>query len=196
MGQVIRTRHALIALAVAAAPGLGVAVAASSSLSAAAGPMHAALQIRPGLWEFHERPRVTGDTVVSDEMTANVPASGRAEFLAEMRRMMAEPQTVRECLTQAKFERQVFRDVGPDCSVRVVSNTASRLELHSACRSESGDVVQTTDHGVVVSSSTSVASSMHAVSTRQGMTMTVDSAEDGRWLSAVCGGVNDIQVLP
>jgi hypothetical protein len=37
---------------------------------------------------------------------------------------------------------------------------------------------------------------MHAVLTRQGKTMTVESTEKGRWLSADCGEVKDIQVLP
>src|SRR5580704_289731 len=149
--------------------------------------VHAALQFNPGLWEFIETPKVTGDTVISETITAKMPAAERERYLAETRKMMAQRQTVRECMTQAKFDQRLFSDARSDCSVNVVSNTASRIEVQTACRGQSGGTRQDTDHNVVASSPTSVISSMHAVVMRDGKTMTADISEKGRWLSADCG---------
>ena len=191
-----RIHFGRIAIAVMALPVLCAGSKVSSSPATAALPMQAALQIKPGLWEFIDTPKVTGDTVISDAMMANTPAAQRAQFLAETRKIMAQPQTVRECMTQAKFDERLFSDARSDCTVSVISNTASMIAVHTVCRGESGGIRQDTDHNVVASSPASVASSMHAVVMREGKTMTVDTTEKGRWLSTDCGGVKDIQVMP
>jgi hypothetical protein len=80
----------LVAIAVVIAPALA---APSSPLA-----LRAVLQLKPGLWDFAEKSKVTGDTVVSDAMLANIPAAGRAQYLVETRKMLAEPSEVRDVM--------------------------------------------------------------------------------------------------
>jgi hypothetical protein len=174
-------------------PGL-VAIMGMAAPALCAGTLHTVLQFKPGLWEFVETPKVTGDTVISDAMMAKIPPGQRAQFLAETRKMMAQPQTVRECMTQAKFDQRLFSAARPGCTQTIVSNIASRTEVQTKCRD--GGPQQGTDRTVVASSTTNVTSAMHAVVAQRGKTMTVDTSETGRWLGADCGGVKDIQVMP
>lgn len=177
-----RTLFGLVAIVAVAVPALCASTA------------HSALQFKPGLWEFIETPKVTGDTVISEAMMAKVPAAQRAQFLAETRKMMAQSQRVRECMTQAKFDQRLFSAARSDCTQITVSNAASRIEVQTKCRG--AGIQQATDRTVAASSPISVTSSMHAVIAQGGKTMTVNSIENGRWLSADCGGVRDIQVMP
>jgi hypothetical protein len=171
-----------------------IAIMAMTAPALCAGTAHIALQFKPGLWEFIETPKVTGDTVISDAMTAKMPPGQRAQFLAETRKMMAQPQTVRECMTQAKFDQRLFAAARPGCTQTIVSNIASRIEVQTKCRGPGTQ--QGTDRRVVASSAINVTSAMHAVVAQHGKTMTVDTIETGRWLSAGCGGVKDIEVMP
>jgi Protein of unknown function (DUF3617) len=165
-----------------------------SATAYADGTVHTVLQFKPGLWEFLETPKVTGDTVISEAMTAKIPAAQRAQFLAETRKMMAQSQKVRECMTQAKFDQRLFSTARSDCTQITASNTASRIEVQTKCRG--AGTQQGTDRTVVGSSATNVTSSMHAVVAQHGKTMTVDTIENGHWVSADCGGVKDIEVVP
>ena len=171
-----------------------VAIMAMAAPALCAGTMHTVLQLKPGLWEFTEMPKVTGDTVISDAMMAKIPPGQRAQFLTETRKMMAQPQRVRECMTQAKFDQRLLSAVRSGCTQTTVSNMASRIEVQTKCRDAGSQ--QGTDRTVVASSTTDVTSTMHAVVAQHGNTMTVDTIETGRWLSAGCGGVKDIEVLP
>lgn len=167
--------------------------AAATSVSAA-DSLHAAMHITPGLWEFIETPKVSGDTVLPDASVAHVPAAQRAQFLTDMRKQMAAPQKVRECVTQAKFEQQLFSE-GTGCTRTVVSNTPSRIEIRTSCRQDGAGTRNDTEHRVVASP-TAVTGTMHVVAMRDGKTMTVDQTENGRWLSASCGNVKDIEIEP
>jgi hypothetical protein len=61
---------AVVALTIIAAPVL------AKNLPRAT--VHVALQIRPGLWEYADTPKVTGDTIFPDAMLAHVPPAQRA----------------------------------------------------------------------------------------------------------------------
>jgi hypothetical protein len=191
-GIVRKGKHlGLLVIAVATAPALGAGNTPNSPL---AGNSHAVLQIKPGLWEFSDTPKVTGDTLISDAMLATVPAAQRAQYLAETRKMMAQPSRERECFAQATFEQRVL-SVGSGCTQTVVSNTASRIEVLTECRAESGGLKQYNSRKLTAPNPISVTTSFHAVVTRQGKTMTIDSIENGRWLNSSCGNVKGIQQL-
>jgi len=178
----IRLHLALVAAVAIAAPALG----ADNDMS------HAAMQLEPGLWEFAQTQKVSGDTVIADKMLARVPPEQREQFLAEMRRMLEEPHKVRECMTQAKFEQQVFlKSTG--CTETVVSNTASLIEIKTACRTDN-EGTQDLDHKIAAASPTSLTSSLHAVVARDGKTMTVDSTEIARRLGADCGDLKENEI--
>lgn len=176
---------------------LVVAVGLGSAVGSAPAPspnLHSAFRIRAGLWEFSDTARVSGDTVFPETILARIPAGQRAEHLAELRRMLSQPSRERECINQAAFERQLFT-AGTGCRQALGSNTASRLELITECQSESGAFKQRSTSKAVASSPMSVITSMHAVSTQFGKTMTVDTIQSGRWISASCGNVRGIQQL-
>jgi hypothetical protein len=162
-----------------------LALSIGLSPALAAGTIHVALQIKPGLWEFIDTPKVTGDSVFSDAMLAHIPAAQRAQFLAETRKQMAAPHRARECMTQAKFEQRVSFNVS-SCTRTVVSNTANALEIRTTCRSESQGTKQSTEQKIVTSNPALVISSLHAVSARGGKTMIIDTTEAGRWISGGC----------
>jgi hypothetical protein len=180
----------LFAIAVMAGPAL------PADKGAVPAALHAVLKLRPGLWEFANTPKVTGDTVISDAMTARIPTAQRAQFLSDTRRMISQPQKVRECMTPARFDQRLFSSAASDCTVTVVSNSASGIEVDTKCRGAGAGIQQDTDNKVAASSPISITSAMHAVVSQHGRTMTVDTTDNGRWLTADCGGVKDIQVLP
>ena len=181
----------LFVIAVVIAPALGAGNTPSSPL---AGNSHAVLQIKPGLWEFNDIANVTGDTVISDAMLATIPAAQRAQYLAETRKMMAQPSRERECITQATFEQRLS-SIESGCTQTVVSNTANRIEVLTECRAESGGIKEYNRSKLVAPNPLSVTTSLHAVVTRQGKTMTVNSTQSGHWLSSNCGNVKGIQQL-
>jgi hypothetical protein len=156
--------------------------------------MHSALQIKPGLWEFYDTARVTGDTVFPDAVLARVPAAQRARRLAELRQMISQPSRERECISQATFEQRVF-GIQTGCSRTVASNRPGRLEIVTKCRDGSGGFEQSKSGKILATSGTSVTTSFHAVSSQAGKTMTVDSLERGQWVGSSCGNIHGIQQL-
>ncbi len=192
-----RVRLALMALLVVATPALGADNKAGSPPPPSASAVHVALQIKPGLWEFTDTPKMTGDPIVSDTMMAHIPPAQRAQYIAETRAQMAAPHKARECMTQAKFEQRL--SVNPaDCALTMVSNTGSALDLRSRCQSESRGMKQVTEHRIFGSSPITVTSLLRAVTTRGSQSMTIETTEVGRWLAADCGSLKDnvIQQLP
>lgn len=178
-----------------------VIVIAAAALCASSHPglpgnaLHTPFKIRPGLWEFSERPRVEGDTIISDAMLARIPASQRAQYLSDTRRMLAEPSRERECISQATFEQRLA-SAGTGCRQTMVLNAPNRLEAVTECRTGDGDTKQESKRRLVASSPTNVTTSMHSLVTRQGKTMTIDSIEIGRWLGPSCGNLKGIEQIP
>ncbi|HUJ47468.1 MAG TPA: DUF3617 family protein [Rhizomicrobium sp.] len=178
-----RIMLALAAAALAAAPALG------------ADTLHIALQLKPGLWEFSDTAKVTGDTIFSDAMLAHVPQAQRAQYMADTRKQMVQPHKARECITQARFEQQASLESG-GCTRSLASNTVSRFESRTTCRNQAQGMTQTSQQDIVASSPVATTSTLHAVTTRGGKTMTVDTTETGRWISATCNLGDVIQQLP
>jgi hypothetical protein len=186
-----RIPYLLVLPAALAAAAIG---AASGSPVPQSAKIHSALRIKPGLWEFNDRVKVTGDTVLPDASVAGLPPAQRARRLAELRRMIAQPSRERECMSQASFERRLF-GIETSCRHIVASNSASRVEVLTQCRGQSGDLKQSKDARILAASPTAITMSFHAVSTRNGKTMTVDSLENGHWVGLSCGNVPDIEQL-
>ena len=184
--------RSLDAFAIFAALIAGSALAAAPLISS--GNAHSALHIKPGLWEFNDTSKVVGDTVFPDAVVARVPEAQRAQHLAELRQMVSQPSRERECITQATFEQRVF-GTESSCKRTISSNTAGRLQVDIECRNESGGLRQSKAAKILATSGVSVITSFHAVSTRAGKTMTVDSVENGHWIASNCGNVHGIQIL-
>ena len=168
-------------------------VAASASNLLAAGPLHSALHIRPGLWEFNSSGKVIGDTVFRDALLAGVPEAQRAQHLAWLRQQISQPSKERECLSEAGFERQIS-SLGTGCKQSVVSNTGSRFEVLTQCVAEDHGWKDVTSSRTVATATTSTTSE-HGVSSKAGKTMTRDTVESGHWISSSCGNIHGIQIL-
>ena len=115
-----------ICSAISAPIAITAVVAAGASTLLAAGTIHSALHIRPGLWEFNSTANIVGDTVFRDALLEGVPAAQRAQHLAWLRQQMSHPSKERECISQTSFERQTASQ-GSGCKQTVISNTASRF---------------------------------------------------------------------
>lgn len=187
-----RSRDAFLIIA-ALISGIGWAAAGDSS-SPRKSEMRSKLQVKPGLWEFDDSAKITGDTVFPDAVLDGVPAAQRAQHLAELRKMISQPSRARECITQAVFEQRVF-GIEPSCKRTVAINTPNRLEVLTECRGEAGGLTQSKTARILATGATSVTTSFHAISTRAGKTMTTDSVEHGHWVNPNCGNVHGIQQL-
>jgi hypothetical protein len=185
-----RSRDAFIMLAVLIG-GTGLAAADKAS-SPPTGAMHAKSQIKPGLWEFGDSAKVTGDTVFPDAVLDQVPAAQRSQHLAALRQMISQPSRKRECITQAVFEQRLF-GIETGCQRALVSNAAGRLEVLTQCHGAAGGLTQSKTMPILATSATGVPTAFQAVSTRAGKAMTVDSVEHGQRVSANCGDVHAIQ---
>jgi hypothetical protein len=182
-------------------PVLGAAAVAATALTAAdSAPvppfakMHSALRIKPGLWEFNDQVKVTGETVLPDAAVAGLSPAQRVRRLAELRQMIAQPSRERECMSQESFERRLF-GIETSCKHVITSNNASRIEILFQCRGESGGLKQSKESRILAASPTAITMSFHAVNARNGKTMTVDSLETGHWVGLSCGNVHGIEQL-
>lgn len=161
-------------------------LAASSGQPGVAGSKpHVLLQIKPGLWEFDTQPRVSGDTVIANAISARMPAAQLPSYLAETRKMLEQPSKQRECINQSRFEQQIF-SLGAGCTQTFVANTTTMVQVSKQCRSNAYGASQNSISKTVLSSPRSVRTSLHAVTSRQGKTMTVESLETGHWVGANC----------
>lgn len=172
---------------------LVISISITASALVAAGEMHPALHVRPGIWEFNSTGKVVGDTVFRDALLSGVPPAQRTQHLAWLREEISRPNKERECLSQAAFERQIF-SLRTGCRQTVVANTASRLEVLTECRAEDHGWKDDSSNRTVVSA-TETTISEHGVSFRAGKTMTRDTVQHGRWISPNCGNLQGIQVL-
>jgi hypothetical protein len=178
--------HLALALAVVVAvagPALG------------AGNLRVTLQIKPGLWQYNDTTRVTGDTIIAEAMLAHVPPAQRAQFIADMRKQLTSPQRERECMTQPKFEQRISTTFGT-CTRKMASNTIGKLDVQSVCHSEGSGMKEDTTQRIVVSNGDGATITTHAVTTRGGKSMTIDATETGRWISTACNLGDVIQQLP
>jgi hypothetical protein len=187
-----RARDGLLLVALLAAT--AAIAAANPQPSASSGRLHSALQIKPGLWQFDDSAKVAGEAVFPDAVLAGVPEGQRAQHLAELRQMISRPSRERECITQAIFEQRLFA-IETSCKRTVQSNTPARLEIQTECEDVSGSLKQHKTAQILATSSTSVTTSFHAVNSRAGKSMTIDSVENGHWLSSNCGNVHGIEQL-
>lgn len=179
-GMLDWTRSSFLSVAVIAT---AIAAGSGQRLIAADKP-HVALQVKPGLWEFETKPRVSGDTVIANAISARLPAAQLPAYLAETRRMLAQPSKQRECINQTRFEQQLL-SVGSGCKQTLAVNNLARLEIVQECRSESFGASQSSI-SKTASGPVSVTTSSHSVAKRQGKTMIVDSVQTGRWVGPTC----------
>lgn len=141
------------------------------------------LDVKPGLRER----TVTNEVRLSEETLAKMTPADRAHLEATMKSRNGMPMTTKVCVTPEAMGKP-FSIPGQNCTVRLVSSSALRQEIHYECPSgphkSSGDVVvELVDPDHLTSTTT-----MKTGDTGSGaddIKMTVID----KWLSAECGAV-------
>ena len=149
-----------------------------------------ALNIQPGLWEMTSTPHMSGQVPDTPELTADQ----RAKLEASMGKTM-QPRRYRECMTQEKFQHAFDRPPGApaSCKRTIVSNSATDLQMHVDC-SDANGTHQMTVH-MQASSPQEMTGTVNIDASRNGKTMNILNNLVGKWVSADCGGVTDIQPM-
>jgi Protein of unknown function (DUF3617) len=153
--------------------------------------------IKPGLWEVTNSPQVIGDMPISEDQLAQMSPEQRARLEAAMKAGMAsanKARTYKECMTPEKIARgfDIDKDEGKSCKRKIVSSTATELQLHDECESTERKTVS--DVHFQVKGGTQMTGKINVVISSGAKTMTVNSSVQGKWLGADCGAVKDAQL--
>jgi hypothetical protein len=155
------------------------------------------LNVKPGLWEIASQGQINGAPPIPEESLARLTPEQRARFEAAMQASMAnaaKPRLSKHCMTPEKIQRglEINQHNDASCEKKVVSNSASELNFSETCSTDKGSTSMT-EH-FQLDGSEQVSGTVHAVNTAGGKTMTVDSTIHGKWLSASCGDVKDVEI--
>jgi hypothetical protein len=154
--------------------------------------------IKPGLWEVSTTPQVSGQMPIPDEQLAKMTPEQRAKMEAAMKSYMAnsaKPRVYKDCMTPEKIAKGFDVDrQGEDssCKRKVLSSSTSELTLHDECNRSAEQTVS--DVHFEIKGGTQMSGKINVVNTSSsGKTFTFKAAIQGKWLSASCGSVKDIE---
>jgi hypothetical protein len=155
------------------------------------------LNVKPGLWEIASEGQINGAPPVSDDMLARLTPEQRAKFEAAMQASMAnaaQPRLSKHCMTPEKIQRglDVEEQSNSTCQKKVLSNSASEMQISEVCSDEHG-TTNINEH-FEVSGAEQITGTVHAVRTAGGKSMTVNSTIHGKWLGASCGDIKDYEL--
>src|SRR5215475_407360 len=147
-----------------------------------------ALNVKPGLWQMTSHEMMSGQILDDAQLTAEQ----RAKLEALMGKPM-QPRLYKECLTAEKLQQglQQQAPAGATCQRSVQSNTPTDLQMRNQCTEAKGTRVLSVH--VQTSEPQSLASAVTMAITQNGKTMTIQNDIQGKWLSADCGGVTNMQ---
>jgi hypothetical protein len=154
--------------------------------------------IKPGLWEVTNSPKITGQMPIPEDQLAKMTPEQRARLEAAMKDSVSKgnkPRVYKECMTPEKIAKGFSMDHGADeasCKRNIVSSTAHELTLHDECNKPDRKTV--TDVHFEVKGGTQMSGKINVVMTSGGKTMTVNSALQGKWLGSNCGTVKDAEL--
>ena len=148
--------------------------------------------IKLGLWEITTTTKMAGMPAISDEMLAKIPPERRARMLAALQASSGKPHVAKEYMTEEKIARGFKADEGSSCTRKVLASSGSEVKVHDECTSEEGK--RTVDGHFQMTDHEHMTGTVHIVTTRGERTMNLDGTLEGKWLSASCGAVKDVEV--
>ena len=108
----------------------------------------------------------------------------------------AKPRLYKECMTAEKiahgFDTAQKKGEDASCSRKIVSSSSNELTVHDECNKEGGKTVS--DVHFEVKGGTQMNGKINVVISSGAKTMTMNSTVQGKWLSASCGAVKDIEL--
>jgi len=154
--------------------------------------------VKLGLWEVRMIPNVSGSIPIPDEQLAGLSPEQRARLEAAMQNGLAsaaKPRLYKECMTKDKLS-QGFATEQPSaptsCQKKVISSSAHELHIHTDCTQSEGKA--TVDVRFEISGGTQMTGKIDAVMTSGTRSMQMHSELQGKWLSASCGTVKDVEL--
>ncbi len=148
------------------------------------------LNIKTGLWETTSTTAIAGAPPIPADVLAKMTAEQRARFEQTMqaRSGSATPHTSKNCITKEKLEKDLsFGEERGNCTHNIVSSSSSGAEVKFHCADKDTTTDGTAKFQAV--SSDHVKGTVHAVSSGNGRTMTIDATVDSRYLGPSCGDI-------
>jgi hypothetical protein len=156
-------------------------------------------EVKPGLWQVTDTPKVTGELPIPEADLARMSSEQRAHLEDAMRERLrrGERQRVmRECMTSEKIARGFELGRPPEgegCKRDIVKSTATELTVHEECTRPQGRSV--TDLHFEIRRPTQMTGRVDMVTSAGARTMKVHSVLSGHWLSPDCGNVKDVEMV-
>jgi hypothetical protein len=167
---------------------------ALTALAQAADPVKP--NIKPGLWEVSISPHVSGEMPIPEDQLAKMTPEQRARLEAMIKAHTANsstPKVYKECMTPEKIARGFDMDRDDSsCKRKVVSSSSNELTLHDEC--DKPDQKTVSDVHFEIKGGTQMSGKINVVVSAGAKHMTVNSAMQGKWLSASCGAVKDAEL--
>jgi hypothetical protein len=154
-----------------------------------AGP---AFDVKPGLWEITNTIQMSGMPPIPN--LDQMPPEQRARVEAAMKNMAGNPitNTTKSCVTKAGIEdaiAQANSQHGNSCSPKLVSATASRVELDVSC-SQAGSDMKSTGKMVIERTDSEHFKGTGSITTTGGhRSMDMKWSSVGKFVSSDCGDV-------
>jgi len=143
------------------------------------------INVKMGLWEVTSTTNMTGNVPMTDP--SKMTPEQAAALQAAMGGMMGpHTTTIKECLTQEKFNQGMLTDQ-KNCKTTITTNTATVLEVQMACDQGQGKM-----SGVMHFEAPSpevMAGTFKGTSSMGAQTMNITGTYAGKWTSADCGSV-------
>jgi hypothetical protein len=155
------------------------------------------LNVKAGLWEIASDGKITGAPPIPEDQLARLTPEQRARFEAAMQASMdnaAKSRVMKNCVTPEKIARGL--DIGQhnpaSCQKQVLTNTSSEMEVSEQCSDDKGKT--NIRERFVLNGSGQLTGTVQVSKTSGEQTMTIDTTIHGKWLSASCGDVKDMEV--
>ena len=149
-----------------------------------------------GLWEVTTQPEVNGALSMPEEQLQQLSPEQRARVEAALQAATEnakQEHVVRECLTPE--QRAKGFDLGANdtssCTTHVIRNASDELEVRRECVPGS-NLRSMTEH-LRMSGHRHVSGTVDVLMLQSGKQMTMHMTIEGRWLTADCGSVKDVE---
>jgi hypothetical protein len=145
------------------------------------------INVKMGLWEVTSTTNMTGNVPMPD--TSKMTPQQAAAVQAAMGSAMGpHTTTIKECLTQEKFNQGMLTDQ-KNCKTTITTNTATVLEVQMACEMGQGQGKMSGLMHFEAPTSESMAGTFKGSSSMGTQTMNITGTYAGKWTSADCGSI-------
>ena len=155
------------------------------------------LNVRLGLWEISSLNQLIGQPPISDDRLAKLTPEQRAQVQAALQSSIAEankPHLAKHCVTPEKIARgfDIDKNTNQACTKKLLTNTATEMEIDEQCSDSEGS--RTINEHFQFANPELMSGTVQASETAGGKSMRMSSSINGKWLSASCGDIKDVEI--